>query len=113
MSRRSIASMASRGSRLDHSFRHPTLPDPDTPDNHIIYDAFGFGPRPSDTQNTTTTTQDTTTVTQDTATVTQDTETVIQNSSKESSGHQLIPGLSNLWKRVTRPSKFLCTPENE
>lgn len=81
MSRRSIAT---RGSRLDYSFRHPTLPNPDTPDNHIIYDAFGFGPRPS----------------------------VPQNSTKKSSGHQLIPGLSNLLKRVARPSNFLCTPEN-
>ena len=103
ISRRSIDR---RGSRLDYSFRHPYLPNPDTPDNHIIYDAYGFGPRPSFTHNSTT-------IPQNSATVTQDSATITRNSHKESSGHQLIPGLSNLLKRVARPSKLLCTPENE
>lgn len=70
---------------FEPSWRIPMLPDPDTPDNHIIDNIFGFGPGAS----------------------------ISQNSTKNSSGHQLTQWSSSLLKRVAQPPKFLCTPENK
>ena len=59
------------------------LPNPDTPDNHIIFNDFGIGPIAP----------------------------ITRNSSEVSSRH-LVPGSSNLLKRVAWPPEFRCTPEN-
>ena len=62
----------------------PQLPDPDTPDNHIVLNNFRIGPVVS----------------------------VPQDSRKRSSSDQFIPGSSSLSKRVAWPAGFSCTAKN-
>ena len=81
ISRRSISLQARE---FDLPLWHSFLPDPDTPDNHIIDNIFGFGPGAS----------------------------IAQNGTMNSTGHQLTPGSSSLLKRVAPPIKYPCTPED-
>ena len=68
--------------RSDFSWRHPQIPNPDTPDNHIFSNDYGIGPIAPATPPAV------------------------------SASHQLVPGSISLLKRVAWPANFSCTPEN-
>lgn len=64
--------------------RLPQLPNPDTPDNHIVSNDFGIGPIAP----------------------------IMQKKPGISSSRQLVPGSSSLLKGVTWPPQLPCTPRN-